>query len=145
MKGIAFIVLVVKFGEGGYVAVERIIGKLDYPRLEKQIEFYYKEDLYKAIGKLGFELVSECIAKLYYGQGLTCKGIAKLLPVHSHTVNRWMAAWGMKRRNNNNRGARWKYSRFCSDCGCDTVQGYRAVGRCWPCYMAYMRTTSSSR
>ena len=119
--------------------MEQIIGQLDYPRLEREIDFYYKEDLYRAIEKLGFTCVSECIAKLYYGQGLTCKAIASLLPVHAHTVNRWMAFWGMKRRNNNGCGVRWTYSRFCSDCGCDTVPGFRAKGRCWTCYMTYKR------
>lgn len=119
--------------------MERIIGKLDYDRLEKQIDFYYKEDLYKAVRKLGFDKVSECVATLYYGQGLPCHGIAEFLPVHAHTVNRWMACWGMKRRNDTKRGAAWAYNRFCKDCGCDTVAGYRAVGRCWPCYMKHMR------
>jgi len=123
----------------GGAAVERIIGRLDYPRLEKMISFYYAKDLYEAIGKLGFDKVSECIAKLYYGQGLACHQIAELLPVHAHTVKRWMAVWGMERRNETRRGVSWQYSRFCSDCGCDTVPGFRAKGRCWTCYMAYKR------
>lgn len=119
--------------------MERIIGKLDYDRIESQIDFYYKEDLYKAVNKLGFDKVSECIATLYYGQGLTCQAIGKLIGVHGHTVNRWMAAWGMERRSYNNCGYKWNYDRFCKDCEVDTTKGYRAKGCCWPCYMKRKR------
>jgi len=123
----------------GGVAVERIIGRMDYPRLEKQIRFYYKDDLYEAIRKLGFEQVSECIAKLYYGQGLSSYEVATFLPVTASTVNRWMATWGMKRRNEHKRGIKWSYDKFCIDCGEKTSPGYRARGRCWPCYMKFKR------
>lgn len=126
--------------------MERVIGRLDYPRLENQIKFHFKKDLYAAITRLGFEMVSECVAKLYYGQGLTCYGIAKLIPVHPNTVNRWMAAWGMPRRDYNNVGNPWTYPKHCRACGTETVPGYRAVGHCWPCYMKekiHGRLTSS--
>lgn len=117
--------------------METRLGQLDYPRLDAQIQFNFRKDLDKAIGKLGFKYISEAVAKLYYGQGLSCNGVASFLETTRFTVNRWMASWGMDRRPVGGFNKSWTYSRFCIDCGCDTVKGYRAKGRCWPCYIAY--------
>lgn len=115
------------------------LGQLDYPRLDKQIDFHYKEDLKKALERLGFSSISKAVATLYFEKELPCYRIAALFEVNKGTVNRWMAKWGMKRRPHNGGGLPYPYSRFCKDCNCDTVEGYRVAGRCWNCYQANYR------
>jgi hypothetical protein len=119
--------------------------RLDYPRLDSQIDFYYKDDLTKCLHCLTFLFVSEAVATLYYEEGLSCAQIAPYLGTTKYTVNRWMASWGMNRRSIGGANRLWLWGRFCLDCKCDTVKGYRAMGRCWPCYMAMKREEERRR
>lgn len=120
------------------------VGQLDYPRLDKQIAFNFKDELKEILKTYKFNYVSQFITHLYYEKNLSCEQIAFILLRHKYTINRWMALWGMKRRNTRGMGRVWSYGRFCVDCGVDTVAGYRSVGRCWPCYMAWMRERSKT-
>lgn len=117
----------------------------NWKELDAQTKFHYRADLDKCLRCLTYDFVSEAVATLYYEEGLSCSQVAPYLGITKYTINRWMASWGMTRRSIGGANRSWRWGKFCLDCGIKMVKGYRAMGRCWPCYQTKKREDERRR
>lgn len=83
---------------------------MDWEKLDKKRNYYYKKDRLKIAKSLGYEYISECTAKLYAGLQSTAK-VGEILGISATAVGVELKTMGIKLRSrggNNYTGKRYR-------------------------------------
>ncbi len=70
----------------------------DFRRLDKEIQFEHRDDLYGEVLFQNYSYVSEAVYDLYYNQKKSLQKVAKTLVVSYSAIYYWTKKWGWKLR-----------------------------------------------